>query len=91
MSKKIYGIPVATPINPDKISPKDVVRSVNGTAPDEKGNVEVKINGVHIGSDTPPDTANVWIDPNGNSIPTEDWKFTLEDGTTATKTVVVIG
>lgn len=47
--------------------------------------------GVYIGSDTPPEWARVWIDPNGNPANTEDWKFELDDGTTATKTVVVIG
>lgn len=42
MSKKIYGRPIATPINPDKIFPKDVVKTVNGIAPDENGNVKIE-------------------------------------------------
>lgn len=41
MSKKIYGIPVTTPYNPKKIK-EDVVKTVNGVAPDENGNVEIK-------------------------------------------------
>jgi cystathionine beta-lyase len=47
--------------------------------------------GVHFGSDLPPDTANVWIDPNGEPTSTEDWDFTLYGGTTETKRVVVVG
>lgn len=46
--------------------------------------------GVHVGSDTPPENANVWIDPNGSPSSTEVWTFTLEDGTTVPKTVVVL-
>ena len=46
--------------------------------------------GVHIGSDTPPDTANVWVNPDGDPTSTEDWEFDLEDGSTDTKTVVVL-
>lgn len=89
-SSKIYGYLVTTPLNPDKIAAKDVVKSVNGAGPDENGNVEVATNGVYIGSDTPPENANVWINPNGDPTSTEDWKFTLEDGTTETKTVIVV-
>ena len=39
MSKKIYGIPVATSLNPDVIVPAGVVKTVNGIAPDENGDV----------------------------------------------------
>lgn len=46
--------------------------------------------GVHIGTDTPPDTASVWVNPNGDPTSTEDWEFVLEDGSTDTKTVVVL-
>lgn len=46
--------------------------------------------GVYIGSDTPPDTATVWLDQNGAPSGAEAWTFTLEDGTTVTKSVVVI-
>ena len=38
MSKKIYGIPATTPFNPNKFG---AVKTVNGTAPDENGNVEL--------------------------------------------------
>lgn len=47
--------------------------------------------GVYVGSDTPPDTANVWLDEAGESSGTETWTFTLEDGSTVQKTVVVLG
>ena len=49
------------------------------------------VSGVHFGSDTPPDDATVWIDPNGEPTSTEDWEFDMNDGTTDTKTVVVVG
>ena len=38
---KIYGIPVATPYNPDNLDVNGVVKTVNGISPDENGNVEV--------------------------------------------------
>ena len=47
--------------------------------------------GVHVGADKPPETAKVWIKPNGIPTGTETWTFTLEDGTTVKKTVVVVG
>ena len=47
--------------------------------------------GVHFGSDTPPDDATVWVDPDGEPTSTEDWEFDMNDGTTDTKTVVVVG
>ena len=47
--------------------------------------------GVYIGTDTPPENSNVWINPNGEPTSTEDWEFDLEDETTETKTVVVLG
>lgn len=37
---KIYGIPVATPFNPNKMG---AVKTVNGVAPDENGNAEIDI------------------------------------------------
>jgi hypothetical protein len=45
VSKKIYGIPVATPFNPDKIVPKGIVKTVNDVAPDESGNVVIDVSG----------------------------------------------
>ena len=41
MNKKIYGIPVATPLNPNRIVPNGVVKTVNGIAPNENGNLEL--------------------------------------------------
>lgn len=38
MSEKIYGIPVSTPLNPEKVGG---VKTINGIAPDENGNVEI--------------------------------------------------
>lgn len=46
--------------------------------------------GVYVGSNTPPEGYNVWIDPSGQPTSTEDWEFDLEDGTTEIKTVVVV-
>lgn len=43
MRKKIYGITVATPQNPKKIVPSGIVKTVNGIAPDESGNVKIPI------------------------------------------------
>ena len=47
--------------------------------------------GVYVGSGTPPEDATVWVDPSGNPSNTELWKFTLNDGTTVSKSVVVVG
>lgn len=49
------------------------------------------VSGVHFGSDTPPDSANVWINPNGEPTGTEDWEIDMDDGTTEVKTMVVLG
>ena len=47
--------------------------------------------GVHIGADEPTDPGiNVWIDPNGEPSGYEKWVFTLADGSTVTKKVVVL-
>ena len=47
--------------------------------------------GVHVGSSAPTDeTTNVWIDPAGEASGTEQWEFTLADGSTVSKTVVVL-
>lgn len=45
--------------------------------------------GVYIGSDTPPDDVNVWIDPNGQPSSAEMWRFKLKDGTTQIRNVWV--
>ena len=46
--------------------------------------------GVYIGSEPPPPGVEVWVDPNGDSSDTEQWEFTMWDGTTVTKKVVVV-
>jgi hypothetical protein len=51
---------------------------------------KVSLVGVYVGSDTPPDTARVWVDHSGDPSSTERWTFTLEDGATVTKSVVVV-
>ena len=45
--------------------------------------------GVHIGSDEPPESANVWIDPTGDETPTIELQATFADG--STKTYLVYG
>ncbi len=81
MSEKIYGRPVTTPMNPKKIVPDDIVKTVNGISPDENGNVEVSggFGGGFVASDTPPeDTSLLWVDTSDNNsdynldIPTDD-------------------
>lgn len=48
--------------------------------------------GVYVGSDTPDTDVNVWIDPDAHPTGTvEGWTFTLEDGSTVTKLIVVLG
>ena len=48
------------------------------------------VSGVYVGSGDMPDGYNVQIDPNGTpDLTTETWTFTLEDGTTVTKVVVL--
>ena len=43
MNKKIYGVTVGTPLSPSKIAEKlKPVKTVNGIAPDENGNVVVQ-------------------------------------------------
>jgi hypothetical protein len=49
------------------------------------------VSGVYVGTSTPPDNANVWINPNGEPTGTEPWEFDLDDGTTEEKDVVVLG
>lgn len=47
--------------------------------------------GVYVGTGTPTDNAVVWVNPVGEPTATEDWEFDIDDGSTDTKTVVVIG
>lgn len=52
MSKKIIGVTVGTPISPNRIAAKiKPVKTVNGEAPDENGNVEVIGNNGKDGAD----------------------------------------
>lgn len=49
MKKKIIGVTVGTPIKPSKVLEKtDAVRTVNGIAPDEHGNVEITGSGGNV-------------------------------------------
>ena len=41
--------------------------------------------GVYLGTETPPEGVEVWVDPRCESGETEEWIFTLEDGTIVTK------
>lgn len=54
----------------------------------EKG--DPGVSGVHVGSDDPPASADVWIDPDGEPTGTEDWAFSLSDGSREDKRVVVL-
>lgn len=46
--------------------------------------------GVHYGSEPPTGDETVWIDPDGEPSSYEEWTFTLADGSTVTKRVVVV-
>ena len=47
--------------------------------------------GVYYGSEAPTDdSVNVWIDPDGEPSGYEEWEFTLTDGTTVKKRVVLV-
>lgn len=46
--------------------------------------------GVYFGSDFPPPTASIWIDPTGEPSATEPWEFDMDAGGTTTKRVVVL-
>lgn len=45
--------------------------------------------GVHVGSDTPPEDAKVWVDENGECSDVEVWTFEIEGGGIITKNIVV--
>lgn len=67
MSKKIVGATVGTPLSPKKVEEMICpVKTVNGTAPDEKGNVEIDVSGgagVFVQQDEPvgaPD-GSLWV------------------------------
>lgn len=68
---KIYGRPIATPMNPEKFGSGGGIKTINGIAPDKNGNIEVAGgSGLYILADgetiaDAPADANVVIDPNG--------------------------
>ena len=68
---------------------KDGAVSFSDLTEEQKQSLQGK-SGVYVGSDTPDTDVNVWIDPNGDPSGTEEWAFTLEDGTTVKKTVVIV-
>lgn len=45
--------------------------------------------GVYVGSGTPPASANVWIEPGADYGYMETWEFTMEDGHTEEKKLIV--
>lgn len=53
MSKKIIGVTVGTPISPNRIAAKiKPVKTVNGTAPDENGNVNISVGVTSVNGQT---------------------------------------
>lgn len=79
-------------LSQDTVTEDDVTLGVTFHLPSGEQAVGTRItygSGVHVGSDTPPDDAIVWIDPNSEETPTEKWEFEMEDGTMVAKTVVV--
>ena len=56
----------------------------------EKGDTgETGNPGVHVGSEPPPDTANVWIDTGGDYGSIEEWEFTLEDESVVKRNIII--
>ena len=52
MNRKIIGVTVGTPLNPQKTKEKlNPVASVNGVMPDENGNVQIEAGGVDFDTD----------------------------------------
>ena len=64
---------------------EDVACTISYVTKSENGS-----SGVHVGPDTPPENANVWVIPEGRPTSTEDWELDLETGVTDTKKVVVV-
>ena len=46
--------------------------------------------GVYVGSGTPPENANVWIDPDGEGIDTEVFTFRMTDGRIIEKNAIIL-
>ena len=88
MSKKIIGVTVGSPLPKPNLMQDDPTK---GDFVKGKGEFLNGLRGVHTGNDTPPETASVWINPDGEPTSTEDWEFDMEDGSTDTKRVVVVG
>lgn len=66
---KATGNGVKLPEGSGVVDLSGYVQSVNGQAPDEKGNVEIKGgSGIYIGSGEMPEGYNVQIDPNGEVL-----------------------
>lgn len=79
-------------LSEDTVTERDVKLGVTFHLPNGEQGVGRMISygsGVHVGSDTPPDEATVWIDPSAEATPIERWEFEMEDGTMVAKTVVV--
>ena len=84
MSKPVIGVTVGTPISPNKIAEKiNPVKTVNGVAPDENGNVEVATNGSTFLSQTVTLLATQW------ALRQEDMMYELPfEGMTPTASVI---
>lgn len=66
-------------------------RGIQGEAGPRGEKGETGNSGVWLASDPPPDESyTVWVDPSEDASSTEDWVFTLADGSTVTKKVVVL-
>ena len=79
-------------LSEDTVTEKDVKLGVTFHLPNGEQGVGRMISygsGVHVGSDTPPEEATVWIDPTAGITPTEQWEFEMENGNKVIKTVVV--
>lgn len=93
MSRKIIGVTVGTPTSPNKMKDEiKPVQTVNGQAPDENGNVDIEAGGggnaVEYIEQTLTEEQRAQARTN-LGIKTEQWTFTLEDGSTVTKAVYV--
>lgn len=84
MSKKIFGITVSTPLSMHKIEDEiKPVKTVNGIAPDENGNVEIEIpQGANGKTPYIGDNGNWWIGDVDTGVKAEGKKgdtYTLTD------------
>ena len=93
----VRGNTVSTNMNPKKIVPDvksayEYAQSHGYTGTEEEFAEKLAngFGGLHVGSGTPPASADVWVDPNGLPTSVEEWEFEMKDGSTDEKTVVVI-